>query len=130
MADNTFARKSKFRIVVVENEPMLRIVVEDLLSRLDHTIVGWASTASGAVREAESTKPDVILMDIELNGPVDGIEAAERIRRRLGIPSLFMTGSTDVETRRRAQTVGPVGFLHKPLIERELRASLERLAAG
>ena len=91
-------------------------------------MVGWASRARTAISEAERTRPDLVLMDIQLDGPRDGIDAAHEIRHRLGIASLFVTGTSDNETYRRALRTRPLGYLRKPLALSELKSALAPLA--
>jgi DNA-binding NarL/FixJ family response regulator len=84
-----------------------------------------AGDAAGAIaRRTQSERPDVALVDIRLIGPRDGIDAAEEILRRFGVPSLFVTANTDPDTRGRAQAVEPLGFLEKPLAAQRLRVAL------
>lgn len=120
------ARQPRLRILVVENEIMLRLVAEKIVLELGHDIVGWASSAQGAIAEAERTRPDIVLMDIQLDGEGDGVDAAREIRDRLGIASLFMTGRTDPETHNRALLTRPLGYLLKPLAHADLDAVLDR----
>ncbi|MGD9805864.1 MAG: response regulator [Hyphomicrobiaceae bacterium] len=119
--------QSRLRVLVVENEVLLQLEMEDMLSELGHEIVGWASRARTAIAETERTRPDVVLMDIQLDGPRDGIEAAHEIRERFGITSLFMTGSNDSDTYRRALATRPLGYLRKPFMLSDLRSALKPL---
>lgn len=114
------------RVLVVENDELFREVLEDTLIVLGHEIVGRASTATGAVAEAERKLPDLVLMDVRLDGPGDGVDAAYAIKNRLGIRSLFLTGTTDSATRARAVMAGPIGYLEKPVAIRELATALAR----
>ena len=66
-------------------------------------------------------------MDIRLTGSRDGIDAADEIRSRFGIESIFVTANTDRRTRERAQALSPIGFLEKPLTRQRLKESLARL---
>ena len=67
-------------------------------------------------------------MDIRLIGSRDGIDAAEEIRKRFGVGSIFVTANTDPQTRQKAQAAQPLGFLEKPLTEQRLRLELSRVA--
>jgi CheY-like chemotaxis protein len=78
-----------------------------------------------AVNFSEEIRPDVVLMDIRLNGSRNGIEAAEEIRNRLGIGSIFVTANTDPQTRQQALAIQPLGFLEKPLTEQRLKLGLK-----
>jgi CheY-like chemotaxis protein len=114
----------QLRVLVVEDEFFISLTTKRLLKDLGHVVVGIAVSAEDAVKLADAERPDVVLMDIRLVGPRDGISAAEEIRRRFDIGSIFVTANSDPETRRRAQAVRPLGFLEKPLTEQRLRRGL------
>lgn len=118
------AEARTLRVLIVEDEFFISLDVQALLQGMGHTVVAIAVSADEAIAVAERENPDVVLMDIRLVGPRDGIEAAEEIGRRFGIPSIFVSANTDVDTRKRAQAVKPLGFLEKPLTEHRLRARL------
>ena len=99
--------------------------LRDALRGLGHSVAGMVSTAAEAVRQAESEKPDIILMDISLAGPMSGIEAADRIRQRLEIPVVFVTAHSDEATLRQAQAAEPYGFVLKPFDKNDLRIAIE-----
>jgi two-component system, response regulator PdtaR len=112
------------RVLIVEDEFFISLDTKSLLQALGHRVVAIAVSAEQAVNTAERERPDVVLMDIRLVGARDGIDAAEEIRRRFGIGSIFVTANSDRQTRERAQAVGPLGFLEKPLTESRLRLGL------
>lgn len=115
------------RVMVVEDEFFISLRIKELLEALGHIVVAIAVSADEAVNIAEVERPDVVLMDIRLIGARDGIDAAEEIRRRFGIGSIFVTANSDPQTRQRAQAVQPLGFLEKPLTEQRLRLGLSRI---
>ena len=121
---------SCLRILLVENEFLLRLDAEDIVLELGHELVGWAASAKGAVAEAERTRPDVVLMDIQLDGQGDGIDAAREIRDRFGIASLFLTACAAAEIRERALPARPLGYLPKPLSPPHLASALDQLHHG
>lgn len=113
------------RILVVEDE---MIVAEDLtesLRSLGYGICGAASSGEDAVNMALQLIPDLVLMDIILNGKMDGIEAARCIRNHLNVPIIFLTAYADNETVNRAKLSEPYGYLTKPFAEKELHASIQ-----
>jgi two-component system, response regulator PdtaR len=114
----------RFRILVVEDELFVALDAQAILEANGHTIVGIAATAEEAVAVAARELPDVILMDIRLAGARDGIDAAREIRERFDIPSLFVSATTDHQTRRRAASTQPLGFLGKPFTEQKLCMAL------
>jgi two-component system, response regulator PdtaR len=112
------------RVLIVDDEFFISLDIKQLLEALGHVVVAIAVSADEAVKMAEMEQPDVVLMDIRLVGPRDGIHAAEEILRRFGIGSIFITANTDSQTRERAQAAQPLGFFEKPLTERRLRLAL------
>jgi CheY-like chemotaxis protein len=129
-SDHPALEGRSLRVLIVEDEFFISLHTKSLLQSLGHAVVGIAVSADEAVRRAERERPDVVLMDIRLVGPRDGIDAAEEISRRLGITSIFITANTDPRTRARAEAVAPLGFLEKPLTEHRLQAGLARLVAN
>jgi two-component system, response regulator PdtaR len=117
----------QLRVLVVEDEFFISLTTKRLLEDLGHVVVGIAVSADDAVKVAATERPDVVLMDIRLIGSRDGIDAAEEIRRRFDIGSIFVTANSDPETQRRAQVVQPLGFLEKPLTEQRLQLGLSAL---
>jgi CheY-like chemotaxis protein len=105
---------SKGRVLIVEDEILLCMVLEDALSYEGYAVVGVARSAAEAVELAVTHEPDLVVMDIHLLGGVDGIAAAAQILERTGIRCLMATAYTDEETRRRAAPVRPLGWLAKP----------------
>jgi PAS domain S-box-containing protein len=115
----------KRTVMVVEDE---LIVAEDLtrwLMALGYTVGARAATAQEAVQRCEATRPDLVLMDILLPGDMDGIQAAEVIRRRFDIPVVYLTASSDDATLARAKLTEPFGYILKPFDERGLHSTIE-----
>ncbi len=107
-------------ILIVEDE---LIVAMDLRQRLEasgYTVAGVAISASEAIDQARTRQPSLVLMDVQLQGGSDGIEAADRIRHELELPVIFLTANTDAATLARAKATAPFHFLQKPIKEREL----------
>jgi CheY-like chemotaxis protein len=92
---------------------------------LGYTVPGTASTGEEAIRKAELTNADLVLMDIMLKGDMDGIEAAREIKSRLKIPVLYLTAYTDDETLERAKLTEPAGYISKPFKEEDLHSNIE-----
>jgi CheY-like chemotaxis protein len=114
------------RVLIVEDEFFISLHTKELLEELGHVVVAIAVSADQAIHLAERERPDVVLMDIRLIGARDGIEAADEIRNRLGIGSIFVTANTDPQTRQRALASQPLGFLEKPLTEQRLKLGLSK----
>lgn len=118
----------RLRVLVVENEPLLRHAAEEMLLELGHEIVGSASRARTAIADVDRMRPDVVLMDIQLDGSRDGVDTAREIRDRFGIASVFVTGAMDEATCQRAHAARPLGYLRKPLQLPALQAALAPLS--
>jgi DNA-binding NarL/FixJ family response regulator len=119
------------RVLIVEDEVLLCMVVEDALTHEGYEIVGIARSADEAVSIAVARRPDLVLMDIRLAANTDGIAAAAEILERTGIRSLMATAHTDATTLERAQAAHPLGWLPKPYDEQELvRAVAKALHPG
>jgi CheY-like chemotaxis protein len=103
----------RLRVLVVDDHQVLGAGLACLLEELGHEVVDFVGTGQEAISSAERYKPDLILMDVHLDEEMDGIEAASQIRRRLGIRSIFFSGYSDAETRKRAIMAEPIAFLDK-----------------
>ena len=125
--DHPHLEARSLRVLIVEDEFFISLYTKQLLQVLGHVVVGIAVSADQAIHLAEQERPDVVLMDIQLVGWRDGIEAAEEIRKRLGIGSIFVTANTDPQTRQRALASQPLGFLEKPLTEQRLKLGLSKV---
>jgi len=113
------------RILIVEDE---RLVAQDLqrrLHRLGFTVCAIAASGPEAIAHAIQIQPDLILMDIVLHGPMDGIEAAAQIRAHAAIPIIYLTAHADDATRQRAKATEPFGYLLKPFDTRVLQTTIE-----
>ena len=116
------------QILVVEDE---RIVADDIkmsLQRLGYVVSGMASSGEEAVKKAEETHPDLVLMDIVLEGETDGVEAASVIRFRFDIPVVYLTAYSDKKTLERAKVTEPFGYILKPFEDREVYTCLKVLS--
>jgi CheY-like chemotaxis protein len=119
-------------ILIVEDDRIISTVVSAIVTKAGYKVVSVARTATDAVRLATVHNPDLVLMDIGLEGSGDGIEAAMHIADDLEVPIIFITGHTDLMTLERAQKVNPLGFLSKPIREADvintISIALNRLA--
>jgi DNA-binding LytR/AlgR family response regulator len=95
------------------------------LKKLGYNVVGAASTGEKAFELASSEKPDIILMDIMLKGDINGIETAERVKKELNIPVIFLTAYADEATLSKAKVTEPYGYIIKPFKEVDLHTSIE-----
>jgi DNA-binding NtrC family response regulator len=113
------------RILIVEDE---RITAEDLretLTELGYTVTAAVSNGADAIAQAEENAPDLALMDIRIQGEVDGTETARVLRERFNIPVIYLTAHADRSTVARAKDAEPLGYITKPFTEAALHASIE-----
>jgi diguanylate cyclase (GGDEF)-like protein/PAS domain S-box-containing protein len=115
----------KTRILIVEDEGLIARDIEDMVRQAGYGICSVVGTGEEAVEKAESTHPDLILMDIILRGEMDGVEAAEKIREQFSIPVIYLTAHTDENTLQRAKLTEPLGYTLKPVEQKELITVIE-----
>ncbi len=114
------------QILIVEDEIIVAEDLKEILEGMGYRVTGIAGTGTEAVDLAGRLRPDLILMDIVLDSSeIDGIEAAERIRRKSDIPVIYVTAFADDATLDRAKATGPTGYIIKPYNERDLRTAIE-----
>ena len=116
---------SKTTILIVEDEAIVAADLAGKLGRLGYEVAGTAAKGEEAVALAGRLRPHLVLMDIWLKGPMDGIEAAEAIRRQHDVPVVYLTAHSDAATLARAKLTGPFGYILKPFEERELATQIE-----
>lgn len=115
------------RILVVEDEAIVAEDLKEMLAGLGYGVLGPVARTDRAIELAIVEAPDLVLMDVRLDGDVDGITAAAHIRRECGIPVVFLTAYADELTLERAKAAEPFGYLVKPVQEQVLNATV-RLA--
>jgi PAS domain S-box-containing protein len=113
------------KVLIVENEGIVAFNVQRRLEGLGYSVVANVSSGEDAIDAAVETNPDLVLMDIKLEGTVDGIEAAIQIRDRFQIPVVYLTAYTDDETLNRAKLTEPHGYILKPFEARDLGTTIE-----
>ena len=113
------------RILTVEAERVIAADLRSHLKGLGYQSVGHATNGAQALALAEELRPDLVLMDINIEGEMDGIAIAQEIRRRLQLPVIFVTGFSEGATLEQAKRAEPYSFVIKPFEDRDLRASIE-----
>jgi CheY-like chemotaxis protein len=113
------------RILVVEDQAIIADSIVDVLRELGYEVPAIASSAEDAARLACELQPDLVLVDIKLQGEMDGIDVASRIRTCLDAPIIYITAYSDEETLRRAKVTEPAAYLLKPFGPRDLCSAIE-----
>ena len=112
-------------ILIVEDERITGLDIRRTVQQLGHEPIGPVVSGEDAVTNALALRPDVVLMDIHLKGPMDGIQAAEAIRSKHLCPVIYVTAHSDQATLERAKVTDPFGWILKPIDEQELRTAIE-----
>jgi signal transduction histidine kinase/CheY-like chemotaxis protein len=113
------------KILVVEDEQVAAWSIQESLEGFGHTIVANVISGAEAIQTAGETHPDLVLMDIQLKGKIDGISAAEQIRNALDIPIIYLTAHADSRTLKRAIATSDCGYLVKPFNQTDLHTTIE-----
>ena len=113
------------RIAVVEDERVVAYHLSQQLKRMGYSIAFIASSGKQVLERMQDQQPDVILMDISIDGDMDGIETASRLPSDPSIPIIYLTAYSEEETLSRARQTKPYGYLLKPFSERELHATIQ-----
>jgi PAS domain S-box-containing protein len=116
---------NNIRILVVEDEVIITMEIKDRLEKLGYTVAAMVPSGEEAIQKIPKVNPDLVLMDIMLEGKMDGVEAAELIRKRFDLPVIYLTAYSDNATLERAKITEPFGYILKPFDERELHTSIE-----
>ncbi|BBL64150.1 response regulator [Methanosarcina mazei] len=111
--------------MIVEDEHIVAMGIKRMLKSLGYTVTGVASSGKDAISKAESTFPDLILMDIMLKGELDGVEAAKEIKERFDVPIVYLTAYSDSNILERVKKTGPSGYIVKPFDEKDLYSNIE-----
>ena len=115
------------KIIVVEDERVVALHLKQQLTRLGYQVLAMATGGEQALRQIVTLRPDIVLMDIHVEGPIDGIETAARIPEELQIPVIYLTAYSEEPTLERARQTKPYGYLLKPFSEQELHASIQMI---
>ncbi len=116
---------AEIKILVVEDESIIAEDIRRSLQNLGYSVSAVVSSGEKAIKVVEENSPDLVLMDIMLQGKMDGIEAAEQIRSHFNIPVVYLTAYSDEKILERAKITEPFGYIIKPFKERELYINIE-----
>lgn len=111
---------SKKKILIVEDESIIAKDIQSILTEAGYEVPYFASNSKDALKYIEEIKPDLILMDVIIKGPVDGVTTAQIINQLYDIPIIFLSAYSDNHTLERAKQTSSFGYLLKPCDEREL----------
>lgn len=115
----------KKKILIVEDEGIVALDIKHSLERLGYSICGIASSGDAAIEKAKATRPNLVLVDVKLQGEMDGIETAAAIKWLYHTPVIFLTAHSDADILERAKAAEPSGFVLKPYDLKELHSTIE-----
>ncbi|HYH03315.1 MAG TPA: PAS domain S-box protein, partial [Bacillota bacterium] len=113
------------KILIVEDSSIVALDIKRCLTSLGYQISEVCSTGAAALQSIQTVPPDLVLMDINLKGDMDGITAAQHIKELYNLPVIYLTAYSDKETLTRAKITEPFGYIIKPFEERELNTTIE-----
>ncbi len=113
------------QVLIVEDEIFTVRDLQMTLACLGYANTSFVQSGEEAIEKVKEVIPDIVIMDIVLQGKMDGIEAAEKIHSSFDIPVIFLTAHSDNETLERAKRIEPFGYITKPFKDKELRSTIE-----
>jgi CheY-like chemotaxis protein len=116
---------NRAKILIVEDESEVAETLKIMLKKFGYNVIGCENRAEGAIQKAGGLHPDIVLMDIELSGKMDGVQAADTIRKKFHIPVIYITAICDAKTLERVGASVPYGYILKPFKENELHTVIE-----
>ncbi len=114
------------KILLVEDDEIIAFLHRHFAEKCGFEVIDTVDNGLSAIEETKESNPDAVLMDIRINGELDGIETALRIREFSDTPIIFLSGNSDENTLNRAKEAGSMGYLVKPVKHQELCAILSQ----
>ncbi|HOD54905.1 MAG TPA: response regulator [Candidatus Cloacimonadota bacterium] len=115
----------KKKVLIVEDDVVASMDLKKRLLRLGYNVIGSFKRGEDAIEHFSELQPDIVLMDIILDGEIDGIETASQIHKKYEIPVIFLTSMIDEDTFQRAKITEPYAYIIKPTMDRELQINIE-----
>ena len=114
-------RMADSKILIVEDDFIVAIDLKLHLEKMGYNVLDITDNGNDALNKTRETNPDLILMDIHLKGNIDGIDTAQKITDLYHVPVIYLTGYNDKNTRKRANTTEPFGYIVKPFEDNEIK---------
>jgi PAS domain S-box-containing protein len=115
----------KAQIMVVEDEGLVALEIKEALERMGYEVPNVVASGEAALNKVMTERPDLVLMDIRIQGSKDGIETAREIHDNFNVPVVYLTAHSDEKTLERAKVTGSYGYILKPFKDRSLKAAIE-----
>jgi len=117
--------KKNKKILIVEDEVVIAMDLQSSVEKFGYTVSGHITRGEDVIAAIETDKPDIILMDVKLEGDLNGVEAALLVYEKYDIPVIFITSFSNAEIIDRAKRTNPYGYIVKPFNDRELSTNIE-----
>lgn len=117
---------SNVKLLIVEDEIIIAEMISSQLKKAGYSVTDLVSSGEEAILSVKYQVPDLIIMDIHLDGKLDGIDTAAQIKKELPVPVIFITDADDKKTAARAQAVGASAYLIKPFHEKQIMVSIHQ----
>lgn len=114
------------KVLIVEDDMIISMVLERMVAKMQHEVVGNVSMGKEAIEKAFELSPDLILMDIQLKDDIDGITAMQEIRKKSDVAVIYITGNSDPYNLEKARQTNFVEYLVKPIQMSDLERSIEK----
>ena len=116
---------SPAKILIVEDEMIIGANISLQLTKLGYEVTGIVSRGEEAIAHVKQNRPDIVLMDIQLKGELDGIDTAIRMQQEINMPIIYLTANADDENFDRAKSTNPYAFISKPFKKLDLQHAIE-----
>jgi len=113
------------KILIVEDEFIIAEKLSADLAEIGYKIIGIVSSGEEAIKSVGANTPDLIIMDINIDGELDGIETTREIQEKMAVPVIYLTGLADYEIFRKARQTRPAGYLSKPYNRQDIYHAIE-----
>ena len=115
------------KVMIVEDDPLLSVVEQKMVERLGYDVIGKAVSGEEALEKIQELNPEILLIDVQLAGQLNGIQTVKKIRERfMDLPVIFLSGDRSPSVLKNAQTTEYVDFLLKPVTVQELSIPLNK----
>lgn len=118
-------RVTTYNILLVEDDRSTSEIIKQFIRKLGFNIAGAVTSGEDAMKFIEEFSPDIVLMDITLEGKIDGVESAKHINEKYNLPVIYISSSSDADTIERIKDTNAFGYIIKPFDKRDLKASIE-----
>lgn len=113
------------KVLIIEDDALITEDIKMMISKIGHVVIGNAFSSNQAINLLRDLNPDIVLLDINLGGKIDGIDIAEIINMKYSIPFVFITSYSDDHTVNRAGESRPSGYIVKPFDQNDLKVAIQ-----